>query len=63
MINSNLPEFIGVANTLKHWFPYIVNSFMKDEYNKRISNGRIEGSNNKIKVIKKLLMIMVISII
>ena len=54
MINSNLPEFIDVANTFKHWFPYIVNSFMKDEYNKRMSNGRIEGSNNKIKVIKKV---------
>lgn len=54
MINSNLPEFIDVANTFKHWFPYIVNSFMKDEYNKRMSNGKIEGCNNKIKVIKKI---------
>lgn len=27
---------------------------MKDEYNKRMSNGKIEGCNNKIKVIKKI---------
>ena len=54
MINTNLPEFIEVANTFKHWFPYIVNSFNKDEYGKRMSNGKIEGSNNKIKVIKRV---------
>ena len=54
MINTNLPKFIEVANTFKHWFPYIVNSFNKDEYGKRMSNGKIEGSNNKIKVIKRV---------
>ena len=54
MINTNLTEFIEVANTFKHWFPYIVNSFNKDEYGKRMSNGKIEGSNNKIKVIKRV---------
>ena len=54
MINTNLPEFIEVANTFNHWFPYIVNSFNKDEYGKRMSNGKIEGSNNKIKVIKRV---------
>lgn len=54
MINSNLEEFIEVADTFMHWFPYIQNSFMKDQYEKRMSNGRIEGSNNKIKAIKKI---------
>ena len=32
--------------------PSFINSFNKDEYGKRMSNGKIEGSNNKIKVIK-----------
>ncbi|MCI6155670.1 MAG: transposase [Erysipelotrichaceae bacterium] len=28
--------------------------FNKDEYGRRMSNGIIEGSNNKIKVIKRV---------
>lgn len=52
--NTNLPEFIELANTFKNWLPYIRNSFNKDEYGKRMSNGIIEGSNNKIKVIKRV---------
>ena len=32
----------------------IINSFNKDEYGKRMSNGRIEGTNGKIKAIKKI---------
>ena len=54
MYNSNLPEFIEIGDTFKNWFPYIINSFNKDEYGKRMSNGKIEGSNNKIKVIKRV---------
>ena len=54
MKNTNLPEFIEVADTFKHWLPYIINSFNKDGYGKRMSNGRIEGSNNTIKVIKRV---------
>lgn len=54
MINTNLPEFIELANTFNNWFNYIVNSFHKDMDNRRMSNGIIEGSNNKIKVIKRV---------
>lgn len=54
MSNTNLEEFIEVSKTFKNWFPYIVNSFMKDVKGRRISNGVIEGSNNKIKVIKRV---------
>ena len=54
MYNSNLPEFIEIGDTFKNWLPYIINSFNKDEYGKRMSNGKIEGSNNKIKVIKRV---------
>lgn len=52
--NSLLPEFIEVAKTFKNWLPYIINSFNKDEYGQRMSNGIIEGSNNKIKVLKRV---------
>ena len=54
MINSNLPEFIDLAETFKNRFPFIVNSFNKDEYGRRMSNGKIDGSNNKIKIIKRI---------
>ncbi len=54
MINTNLQEFIEVGKTFNNWFPYIVNSFAKDIRGKRMSNGIIEGSNNKIKVIKRV---------
>ena len=54
MSNTNLEEFIEVSKTFKNWFPYIVNSFMKDVKGRRMSNGVIEGSNNKIKVIKRV---------
>lgn len=62
MINTNLQEFIEIGKTFNKWFAYIVNSFSKDIRSKRMSNGIIEGSNNKIKVIKNL-MDMVIYII
>ena len=52
--NTNLPEFIELAKMFKNWKEYIVNSFNKDEYGRRMSNGIIEGSNNKIKVIKRV---------
>ena len=42
MINTNLEEFNEVAKTFKNWFPYIVNSFMKDFKGKRMSNGIID---------------------
>ena len=49
-IVSNIPQFIEVAGTISRWQEYIVNSFI----DKRYSNGFTEGTNNKIKVIKRV---------
>ena len=46
---SSIEEFIEAAKTIENWLPYIVNSFI----DKRYSNGYTEGTNNKIKVIKR----------
>ena len=46
----NIPEFIGAAGTISRWKEYIVNSFIDERY----SNGFTEGTNNKIKVIKRI---------
>ena len=51
---SLIPEFDEVASTFDNWKKYIINSFNKDEYGKRMSNGKIEGTNGKIKTIKKI---------
>ena len=49
-IVSNIPEFIEAAGTISRWQEYIVNSFIDERY----SNGFTEGTNNKIKVIKRV---------
>ena len=49
-IISNIPEFIEAAGTISRWKEYIVNSFIDERY----SNGFTEGTNNKIKVIKRV---------
>lgn len=49
-IVSNMPEFIDAAGTISRWKEYIVNSFIDERY----SNGFTEGTNNKIKVIKRV---------
>ena len=46
---SKIEEFIEASNTIKNWLEYIVNSFI----DKRYTNGFTEGTNNKIKVIKR----------
>ncbi len=46
--NSNIPEYIKLANTLINWSEEILNSFRVP-----YTNGVIEGMNNKIKVIKR----------
>lgn len=46
----SIPEMVEVANTIKNWLPYIVNSFIDE----RFSNGFTEGLNNKTKVIKRV---------
>ena len=49
-IISNIPEFIEADGTISRWKEYIVNSFIDERY----SNGFTEGTNNKIKVIKRV---------
>ena len=46
---SKIPEFIEAASTINNWLDYIVNSFIDSRY----TNGFTEGTNNKIKVIKR----------
>ena len=46
---SKISEFIDAAKTIENWLEYIVNSFI----DKRYTNGFTEGTNNKIKVIKR----------
>ncbi len=46
---SKIEEFINASNTIENWLEYIANSFI----DKRYSNGFTEGTNNKIKVIKR----------
>lgn len=47
--NSNIKEFKSAINTLRTWHKYISNSFKYP-----ISNGPVEGKNNKIKTIKRI---------
>ena len=49
-IEKNIPEFIETAKTISRWKEYILNSFIDERY----SNGYTEGTNNKIKVIKRI---------
>ena len=46
--NTKIPELIECAKTYRNWLTEIVNSFYVP-YN----NGVIEGTNNKIKVLKR----------
>ena len=47
---SKIEEFIEAANTIANWLEYIVNSFIDERY----TNGFTEGTNNKIKVMKRV---------
>ena len=49
-IEKNIPEYIEAAGTISRWKEYILNSFIDERY----SNGYTEGTNNKIKVIKRI---------
>ena len=46
---SKIPEFIEASKTIENWLEYICNSFIDSRY----TNGFTEGTNNKIKVIKR----------
>ena len=45
---SELPQFVKCANTMRNWYTGILNSF-----DTTYTNGFIEGCNNKIKVLKR----------
>ena len=49
-IEKNIPEFIEASKTISRWKEYTLNSFI----DKRYSNGHTEGTNNKIKVLKRV---------
>ena len=51
--NSMFPEYIEVAKSLKKWKQQIINSFIRDGNDKRITNAKTEGFNNSVKVIKR----------
>ena len=46
-------EYIEVAKSLKKWEQQIINSFIRDGNDKRITNPKTEGFNNSVKVIKR----------
>lgn len=48
-LNSAIPELVECAKTFNHWFQAIRNSLAVP-----YSNGPVEGTNNKIKVIKRI---------
>lgn len=48
-LNSTIPELVECAKTFNHWFQAIRNSLAVP-----YSNGPVEGTNNKIKVIKRI---------
>ena len=48
-LNSDIPELVECAKTFQHWFQAIKNS-LEFPY----SNGPTEGTNNKIKVLKRV---------
>lgn len=57
LYQSKLPEYKTVARTFKNWKTEIINSFIVYSYNTKpqnLTNGFIEGLNNKIKVIKRI---------
>jgi len=51
---SNIDEFISVSQTYSNWINEICNSKLFKTENRQLSNGPIEGRNNKIKVLKRI---------
>ena len=51
---SGIKEFEEVANTFTNWQREIINSFIVTPDGYYLTNGPIEGMNNKVKTIKKL---------
>ncbi len=51
--DSEIDEFISVANMFENWFVEIGNSYIRFG-DKRLNNAYLEGTNNRIKEIKKI---------
>lgn len=51
---SGIKQFEEVANTYSNWQQEIINSFIVTRDGYHLTNGPIEGMNNKVKTIKKL---------
>jgi len=49
VLESGVEEMISVLHTVQNWLPYILNHFIF-----RISNGKTEGKNHKIRVIHSM---------
>ena len=52
--SSSIPEFNSVAETYTNWYQEICNSKLAKVGKRNLSNGPIEGRNNKIKVLKRI---------
>jgi transposase len=50
--SGNLPEFDGIIHALQHWGDQII-AFHHPRA-RRISNGRLEGTNNKLQVLRRV---------
>jgi transposase len=46
VLKSGLDEMVSILHTVQNWLPYIMNHFIY-----RISNGKTEGKNHKLRVI------------
>ncbi|MFA7223127.1 MAG: ISL3 family transposase [Bacilli bacterium] len=52
--NSGIPELVAVGKTYENWYQEICNSYLEIDDGVYVSNGLIEGFNNKIKKIKSV---------
>ncbi len=52
--NSKIKYFMEVAETYSNWFKEICNSRLFEQDGRHLSNGPIEGTNNKIKALKRV---------
>lgn len=52
--NSGIKEFVDVGETYSNWFNEICNSRLFEFDKRHLSNGPIEGTNNKIKALKRV---------
>ena len=51
---SSIEDFVNVGDTYANWFKEICNSRIIELNDRNLSNGPIEGANNKIKALKRV---------